>query len=95
MFFTDKMPKNCYNCPCASSEWNTCNIDSNIKLDGHNRPKECPLQDIKLIRDAILRVTQLYLIEYEDTYLLHNGINQTELSKEEYELLKEWLNNEK
>lgn len=47
MFFTDKMPKSCLNCPCASSEWNTCNIDYNVKLDRNNRPKECPLQEVK------------------------------------------------
>ena len=46
-FFTDKLPKSCLNCPCADGEYGICNIDYNIGTDPYNRPKECPLQEVK------------------------------------------------
>ena len=49
MFFTDEMPKNCWRCPCADSEYGVCNIDQgySIALHPDDRPKECPLQEVK------------------------------------------------
>lgn len=47
MFFTDKMPENCMNCPCADGEYGVCNIDYSVGLSADDRPKECPLQEVK------------------------------------------------
>ena len=47
MFFTDKMPENCTSCPCADGEYGVCNIDYSVGLSADDRPKECPLQEVK------------------------------------------------
>ena len=47
MFYTDEMPKNCRECPCADSEYGVCNIDYNVALHPDDRPEECPLQEVK------------------------------------------------
>lgn len=47
MFFTDKMPENCTSCPCADGEYGVCNIDYNVGLSADDRPKECPLREVK------------------------------------------------
>ena len=47
MFFTDKMPENCTSCPCADGEYGVCNIDYSVGLSADDRPKECPLREVK------------------------------------------------
>lgn len=47
MFFTDKMPENCRSCPCADGEYSVCNLDYDVALHADDRPKECPLQEVR------------------------------------------------
>ena len=60
-----------------------------------NQEIEFTEQDLKLLqvlKDKLPHITTLRVMEYEDTYEFYNSINITSITKEEYELLKEWLN---
>ena len=50
MFFTDEMPKNCLQCPCADGQYGICGLDSNIYTRSYDRPFDCPLQELKHAR---------------------------------------------
>lgn len=49
------------------------------------------LEVLQVLKDKLPRITTLRVMEYEGTYDLYNSINSTSITKEEYELLKEWL----
>ena len=60
-----------------------------------NQEIEFTEQDLKLLqvlKDKLPHITILRVMEYEGTYELYNSINCTSITKEEYELLKGWLN---
>lgn len=50
------------------------------------------LEVLQVLKDKLPYITILRVMECEDTYMLYNDINITSITKEEYELLKEWLN---
>lgn len=49
------------------------------------------LEVLQILKDKLPPITILRVMEYEGTYVLYNSINCTSITKEEYELLKEWL----
>ena len=50
------------------------------------------LEVLQVLKDKLPHITTLRVMEYEGTYELYNSINCTSITKEEYELLKGWLN---
>lgn len=52
------------------------------------------LEVLQILKNRLPRTATLRVMEYEGFYLLYNGINCTSITKEEYELLKEWLSND-
>ena len=50
------------------------------------------LEVLQVLKDKLPHITILRVMEYEGTYELYNSINCTSITKEEYELLKGWLN---
>lgn len=52
------------------------------------------LEVLQVLKDKLPQITTLRVMEYEGTYVLYNSINCTSITKEEYELLKEWLEND-
>ena len=51
------------------------------------------LEVLQVLKDKLPHITTLRVMEYEGFYMLYNGINCTGITKEEYVLLKEWLEN--
>lgn len=52
------------------------------------------LEVLEILKDKLPHITTLRVMECEGNYDLYNSINCTSITKEEYELLKEWLKNE-
>lgn len=53
------------------------------------------LEVLQVFKDILPSITILRVLKYEGAYMLYNSINGTSITKEEYELLKEWLDNDK
>lgn len=67
------------------ADWATIKYVEKIEKD---------LEVLQILKDRLPPITILRVMEYEGTYVLYNSINSTSITKEEYELLKEWLENE-
>ena len=78
MFFTDKMPENCMSCPCADGEYGVCNIDYSVGLSADDRPKECPLREVKHAHwNNVTNFETMYLAECsncKDTVWVYRNI---------------------
>ena len=50
MFFTNEMPEKCNCCPCFDYLYGTCNLNYRIVKGTDDRPKDCPLQEVKQVK---------------------------------------------